>query len=112
MKYYHDLCLPAAYVHGGETAMEKNVGGNDQLVRLVVGPLLVVVGAAALAGPFAITAGVLGLAVAGVLLLVGVILTYTGYTQRCFLNSTLGKNTYVSSEDASSEDAERGSRPS
>ena len=92
--------------------MEKNVGGYDRTARFVVGPLLILVGAAALAGLFTVAAGTLGLAVAAVLVLVGAILTYTGYTQRCPLNSMLGMNTYRESRVEAAEDVESDSKPS
>ncbi|RDZ56719.1 DUF2892 domain-containing protein, partial [Haloferax sp. Atlit-12N] len=41
--------------------MEKNVGGYDRITRAVLGPVLIVVGAASLAGFLTIAAGTLGL---------------------------------------------------
>jgi hypothetical protein len=74
--------------------MQKNVGGYDRIARLVVGPLLIVVGAAAFGGLFTIAAGTLGLVVAGIALLVGAVLLATGITQKCPLNDALGIDTF------------------
>ncbi len=74
--------------------MEKNVGGYDRLIRFVVGPILVALGLAALAGLFVIAAGPLGLAVAVVVIVVGAVLLVTGYAQTCPLNYLVGLNTY------------------
>ncbi|MDZ7730997.1 MAG: DUF2892 domain-containing protein [Natrialbaceae archaeon] len=87
--------------------MDKNVGGTDRIARLIAGPLLIIVGAAAFGGFIALAAGTLGLVLAGIAVLVGVILTVTGMTQRCVLNRVVGLNTYRdhSSQQASTEDA-------
>ena len=74
--------------------MEKNVGGYDRIARAIVGPVLIIVGAAALAGFLTIATGTLGLVVAGAALLVGAVLTTTAFTQKCPLNNVLGFNTY------------------
>ncbi|MUV59239.1 DUF2892 domain-containing protein [Halogeometricum sp. CBA1124] len=74
--------------------MQKNVGGYDRIARLVVGPLLIAVGAAAFGGLFTIAAGTLGLVVAGIALLVGAVLLATGITQKCPLNNVLGIDTF------------------
>ncbi len=74
--------------------MEKNVGGYDRIARAVLGPVLIIVGAAALAGFVTIAAGTLGLVVAGAALLVGAVLATTAVTQKCPLNRALGVNTY------------------
>jgi uncharacterized membrane protein HdeD (DUF308 family) len=68
--------------------MERNVGGLDRTVRLVVGPLALLAGL----GVFAdlLPANPL---VGGALLVVGVVLTVTGVTQRCLLNRLLGIDT-------------------
>ncbi|WP_380680344.1 YgaP family membrane protein [Salinigranum sp. GCM10025319] len=68
--------------------MNKNVGGMDRKARLVVGPLLLVVGIAAILQLFSL--GTLGTIA---VLAVGAILTVTGATQRCPLNTLLGINT-------------------
>jgi hypothetical protein len=77
--------------------MEKNVGGYDRLARFVVGPVLLLLGGAGLAGFVTLAAGTLGLALAGLALIVGAILAVTAVTQKCPLNSTLGLNTYRAS---------------
>ena len=74
--------------------MEKNVGGYDRIARFVVGPILVIAGAAALLGLFTIAAGTLGLVAAVVALLVGLVLVVTATTQKCPLNRLVGLNTY------------------
>jgi uncharacterized membrane protein HdeD (DUF308 family) len=68
--------------------MNKNVGGLDRKARLVVGPLLLLVGIAALLQLFPLgTVGVVAV------LAVGAILTVTGAVQRCPLNALLGVDT-------------------
>jgi hypothetical protein len=75
--------------------MEKNVGGYDRIARLVVGPVLVLVGVAGAAGFLSLAVFGISTLVVGVLaLLVGAILTVTGVTQKCPLNSVLGFDTY------------------
>lgn len=74
--------------------MEKNVGGYDRIARLVVGPVLTLVGAAALLGFVTIAAGTLGVALAAIALLVGLVFVVTGLTQKCPLNRLLGFDTY------------------
>ncbi|MGM0591904.1 MAG: YgaP family membrane protein [Halobacteriota archaeon] len=92
--------------------MNKNVGGYDRLVRFVIGPILIVVGAAALAGLFTLAAGTLGLVFAAALLLVGAVLTVTAITQKCPLNSVLGFDTYKSesASESAAEDVGTGTR--
>ena len=68
--------------------MEKNVGGLDRTARLVVGPLLALLGVAAL-----LEAIPGGTAVGAVLLVVGAVLAGTGLTQRCLLHRVFGINT-------------------
>lgn len=68
--------------------MEQNVGGMDRTARLVVGPILLLVGIAALAE---LIPG--GIAAGGVALLLGLVFTVTGTTQRCILNRLLGVDT-------------------
>ncbi|QIB73178.1 DUF2892 domain-containing protein [Halogeometricum borinquense] len=93
--------------------MEKNVGGYDRIARLVVGLLLVIVGAAAVAGLFTIATGTLGLVLAGGALVVGAVLLTTGLTQKCLLNDVIGMDTYrgKSKMDAETPDENAG-RPS
>jgi hypothetical protein len=82
--------------------MEKNVGGYDRIARFVLGPALIVVGAAALLGLFTIAAGTLGLAIAVIAVLVGLVLSVTAVTQKCPLNNVLGMNTYRGEETTDS----------
>jgi uncharacterized membrane protein YkgB len=79
--------------------MEKNVGGYDRIARLVVGPILAIVGTAGLFGFVTIAAGTLGVALAAIALLVGLVFVVTGLTQKCPLNSVLGFNTYRKSAE-------------
>jgi hypothetical protein len=73
--------------------MKRNVGGNDRIARLVLGPVLVV---AALVLYFQVltVTGLLGagLIVAG--LLVGAVLLVTGAVGYCPLNRVLGIDTF------------------
>lgn len=82
----------------------KNVGGWDRLLRLVVGPVLLIVALAAVLG--AITLGPVVIAISAI---VGVILTVTGLTQKCPLNQLLGVNTYKGKppREAETESTER-----
>jgi hypothetical protein len=68
--------------------MERNVGGLDRIARLILGPLVALVGAGVLFGVLATnrTVGV-------VLLVVGVVLVFTGLTRRCLVHRLLGINT-------------------
>ena len=68
--------------------MQKNVGGLDRNARLIVGPVLLVVGLTALVQLLPL--GTLGAVAA---LVVGAVLTVTGVTQRCPLNALLGVDT-------------------
>lgn len=68
---------------------EKNVGGLDRRVRLIVGPVLLVVAAAAAVGAIALSPALIALGA-----IVGVVLTATGLTQKCPMNSLLGMNTF------------------
>jgi hypothetical protein len=74
--------------------MEKNVGGYDRIGRFVVGVLLVVGGIAGYAGMLRLAIGPVPQALmALILVLIGVILVVTGYTQKCPINSVLKINT-------------------
>jgi hypothetical protein len=74
--------------------MEKNVGGYDRIGRFVIGALLVVGGIAGYAGMLRLAVGPVPQALmALILVLVGVILVVTGYTQKCPINSVLKINT-------------------
>ena len=74
--------------------MEKNVGGYDRIGRFVIGALLVVGGIAGYAGMLRLAVGPVPQALTAlILVLVGVILVVTGYTQKCPINSVLKINT-------------------
>ena len=68
--------------------MEQNVGGIDRIVRIAIGVLSVAAGLAALAGLWEI-----GVVVAGVAILVGIVLLATGTTQKCPINEAAGIDT-------------------
>ena len=87
--------------------MEKNVGGYDRSARFVLGPLLIVLGAAAFTGIITLSTGTLGLVLAGVVVLVGAVLTVTATTQKCPLNATIGLDTYTEhpTDQSSSDEA-------
>jgi hypothetical protein len=88
--------------------MERNVGGYDRTARLVVGPILIVVGVASLAGVLGLAAGTAGLALGVGALLVGAILTATGLIRTCPLNGLVGLNTYRGGTGRSSADERSG----
>jgi hypothetical protein len=67
--------------------MEQNVGGTDQTLRIALGMLLTILGAVSLLGQ------ALGTAIGAVLLLVGLVLLFTGYTRSCMLYVPFGINT-------------------
>lgn len=74
--------------------MEKNVGGLDRKVRLVVGPVLVAVGVAVAAGYLDLgLAGTVGLVVTALALVAGAIFVVTGATQKCPANQIAGIDT-------------------
>lgn len=68
--------------------MEQNVGGLDRTARLALGPVLLVVGLAALLEVLPL--GTVGGALA---VLVGVVFLVTGMTRTCVLNRLLGIDT-------------------
>ncbi|AXR79093.1 YgaP-like transmembrane domain [Natrarchaeobaculum sulfurireducens] len=68
--------------------METNVCAIDRMVRLALGVVLAVVGAAALAGVLAV-----GTTVAAVALVVGLVLLGTATLQLCPLYTVLGIDT-------------------
>jgi uncharacterized membrane protein HdeD (DUF308 family) len=68
--------------------MERNVGGMDRTARLVLGPLLAVVG---LAVVFDVVST--NVYLGGALVVVGAVLLVTGAVQQCPINSLLGVNT-------------------
>ncbi|WP_254767318.1 YgaP family membrane protein [Salinilacihabitans rarus] len=78
--------------------MKKNVGGFDRTWRLVVGPVLIVVGVAALAGVVAI-----GTVPAAVALVAGAVVLATGLLRTCVLSRLLGIDTYRGAADESSD---------
>lgn len=91
--------------------MHENVGGMDRIARLLVGPILVLVGVAGYAGIFALAVGPLPQALTSILVvLVGGILVVTGLVQKCPLNRVLGFNTYRQQEATTSEEP-TGSNP-
>ncbi|MFB6201451.1 MAG: YgaP-like transmembrane domain [Halorhabdus sp.] len=75
--------------------MEKNVGGTDRIVWLVVGVVLLVVALAGFAELITYDIGpvttLIGSAILGV---VGLILIVTGALQQCVINDVLGIDTY------------------
>jgi len=85
--------------------MQKNVGGYDRSARFVLGPLLIILGAAAFGGIITLATGTLGLVLAGVAIVIGAVLVTTAATQKCPLNATIGLNTYrENSTDQSASD--------
>ncbi|WP_302080102.1 YgaP family membrane protein [Salinibaculum rarum] len=68
--------------------MEQNVGGLDRTARLVVGPILAIVGIATLLEVLD-----LGTVFGAAALLFGVVFLVTGLTRVCFLHRLLGINT-------------------
>lgn len=74
--------------------MNRNVGGMDRTARLIVGPILAVVGIAAIAGLLSIGEGLAATVVALLLLVVGTVLLVTGGVQKCPINEAAGRNTY------------------
>ncbi|WP_435195894.1 YgaP family membrane protein [Natronomonas sp. EA1] len=74
--------------------MELNVGGYDRIVRLVFGPVLTVIGVVGLLGLLAFAASGIGMAIAALALVVGLVFTVTGTVQQCPLNRALGIDTY------------------
>ncbi|WP_265108508.1 YgaP family membrane protein [Halosolutus halophilus] len=93
--------------------MEKNVGGYDRGIRFIVGPVLLIVGIAAVAGLLSIAAGAVGAALAVLALVVGAVLTTTAITQKCPMNSLLGVNTYKGMARSESETGDpQAGRPS
>lgn len=75
--------------------MDKNVGGFDRTWRIVVGPLLIVVGLAVFAGLLSLGSGTLmGLIVPALLVVFGAVFTWTAQTQQCPVNQAIGRNTF------------------
>ena len=68
--------------------MEPNVGGLDRTARIIVGPIVAIIGILILIGEVALNP-----IVGGGLLVVGAVLLATGLTRRCILNRVFGVNT-------------------
>jgi hypothetical protein len=74
-------------------SFEKNVGGTERVVRLGLGAVLLAVGAATLVGLLPTEFDTVPrLGVSALALLAGSRLAWTGYTQKCYLNHRLGRN--------------------
>jgi uncharacterized membrane protein len=67
--------------------METNVGDTDQSVRIGLGLLLTIIGAVSVFGQG------LGPILGALLVIVGVVFLWTGYSQQCLLYEPLGINT-------------------
>lgn len=91
--------------------MEKNVGGSDRLARTVLGPVLIVVGGAGLAGLVPFAPGLLGPALAAAVTAVGAVLLVTAATERCLLYALLGIGTYDHGADDAPGSERTASRP-
>ncbi|MFC6720516.1 YgaP family membrane protein [Halobacteriaceae archaeon SHR40] len=89
--------------------MQNNVGGYDRIARFILGPILIIVGAAALGGLLTLAAGTLGLVLAGIAVFVGAVLTVTATTRKCPLNAAIGLNTYKERSAQHSSTDESGS---
>ncbi|MFC7073957.1 DUF2892 domain-containing protein [Halovenus rubra] len=68
--------------------MKKNVGGIDRTGRIVLGVLGLTAGAAIVGDVLEV-----GLAVGGVAVLFGLIMLFTGTTQKCPINEAAGVDT-------------------
>ncbi len=68
--------------------METNVGGMDRTARLIIGLLGLLVGGAILLGYLEF-----GTIVGGIVVVIALILVFTGVTRKCVINSVLGINT-------------------
>ncbi|WP_255195538.1 YgaP family membrane protein [Halorarius litoreus] len=74
-------------------SFEKNVGGIERVLRLGVGAVLVAVGASVLVGVLPTSVDTVPrLGVSALALLAGSRMAWTGYTQKCYLNHRLGRN--------------------
>jgi hypothetical protein len=77
--------------------MDRNVGGYDRIGRLVIGAVLVVGGIVGYVGLLRVAVGPIPQALMSIVLVViGVVLLVTGFTQKCPMNSILGMNTFES----------------
>ncbi|MFB6079737.1 MAG: DUF2892 domain-containing protein [Haloferacaceae archaeon] len=90
--------------------MQRNVGGSDRLVRLVVGSVALVVGAASLGGLVTFAAGAPGVAAGVILVPVGGVLTITALTRTCLLYTVLGIDTYGGATARGEEDVDPDTR--
>lgn len=73
--------------------MEKIVGGVDRMARLVIGPILALVGIAGYAGFIWVAGGPVPQALGSIVIfLVGAILLVTGAVQMCAITRLLGVN--------------------
>jgi hypothetical protein len=68
--------------------METNVGGYDRTARLIIGPILLLLGIAALVEIIR-----LGTTLGIIVLVLGAVFTVTGVSRKCILNQLLGVNT-------------------
>ncbi|WP_335998788.1 YgaP family membrane protein [Halorientalis halophila] len=68
--------------------MDRNVGGVDRAVRIALGVLVAVAGAAAIGGYWRA-----GAAVGALILAIGAVLVITGTTQRCPIYAGAGIDT-------------------
>lgn len=74
--------------------MERNVGGNDRIARLVGGVVLLALGILGYVGSATLAVGPIPQALGSTIVaLAGLILLVTGLTSRCAINSLLGRNT-------------------
>lgn len=87
-------------------AGKKNVGGTERIVRGIVGPSLIALGIAALAGLVTLAAGTAGIAVAVLAILAGMRMTVTAVTQRCYMNAVIGRDTCAIPEGRSGSGVE------
>lgn len=74
--------------------MVRNVGQTDSTVRLVVGALVAVLGASHFFGVFRLGTGTVGILVALVLLVVGLVLVWTARTKQCPVYKSLDMSTF------------------
>lgn len=74
--------------------MRPNVGGRDRTARIVVGVVLVGLGAAGYAGLVRVAVGPFPQFLTSVVVaLVGLVLLVTGLSRRCPVNAIIGRNT-------------------
>ena len=92
---YQNISNGAENSFSGVVRMQKNVGGMDRIVRLVVGIVLIAVALAGFAEQFTYEIGPITTMIgSAVLAVVGLILVVTGGLQQCVLNDLLGIDTY------------------